>query len=245
MKHTAKGLVLSTLLLAGCDENARRMATEARSVLDGYEKQLELKIAAEQLAYHKQGLIEAEANREQAFANLEQERTERARGFAADLVENQKRASKWRQELRDYAQVDFTVQREFLLENLNSEARFLDKILALEVNKAKITALSKALDALTKQAKLVDQAQELGNFADETQTAFDKDVCSGLKDDLANKTGVAAAAKKRVDDLTAAQAPKDDIDAAIADRKKADIAVAAISKSRDEKGCTALEKPKT
>lgn len=239
------GVMVLAMLLAGCDTNARRMATEAGALLDRYEKQLNLKLAAEQKAYQKQALIEAEANREQAFANLEQERVERARGFAADLVENQKRVSKWRDQLRDYAQVDFAVQREFLLENLNGESRFLEHIVTLQLNKAKIAALSKALDALTKKDKLVDQAQELGDFAKDTQTAFDKDVCAGLKDDLATQAAAVSAAVRKVADLTAAHAAQTEIDAAAADKKKADAALAATTKSREDKGCADLEKSKT
>src|SRR5947207_2634683 len=117
MKSSLIAPIALAVLLAGCDANALKMAKDAGAVLDRYQKELDRKLAAEQKAYQRQALIEAEANREQAFSNLEQERVERARGYAADLVENQKRVSKWREQLRDYALVDFTVQRDFLLEN--------------------------------------------------------------------------------------------------------------------------------
>jgi hypothetical protein len=225
--RTYAGLIALCVALTGCDENARRMAKEASEILHTYEKQLDAKLHAELTAYQKQAQIEAEASRRQAFENLEQERVERSRSIAADLVEKQMRASKWRQALRDYAIVDFSVQREFLLGNLNSESRYLERILELQLDKQKVAALTKAFEALTQETKLTGQAKDLATFGSDAKNQFDKNVCAGLKSELDVQNKALAAA------------------ATDADKDKANTAIEALTQARSDKGCNAIEAPKT
>jgi hypothetical protein len=216
--------ILCVALLAvsttACDEDALRLAKEARDVLVTYEKELARKIAAEQRAYAAQSQVMAVAHREQLASNLEQERMERARTLSLDLVENQLRVTRWREPLRAYANADYRVQRELLLADLGSEMGFVARIQALQIDKQKVRALVTALGALSEKIKFTDQVKAFAEFAEATKTDFEKQVC----DSLAEQLKEANTAVK-----TNAGNP--------AELKKATAAKAAIEALRQEKSC--------
>jgi len=206
--------------LAGCDENALRMAREAHNVLSAYEQELEHKLASEQRAYTQQSQIEAEAGREQMYSNLEQERIERSRSLALDLIEGKQDVSRWREQIREYAKADYAIQRDILLADMNSQFQFLEKIQALAVDKQKIVALSKAFDLLSEKPALADQLRDLADFAKESKDGFDKAVCDGLAAQIKDKeTQVATAGTD-------------------ADKKKAQTALGALTDNQKSKGCS-------
>lgn len=211
---------LIALGLTGCDENALRMAKEAHNVLSTYELELEHKLDSEQKAYMQQAQIEAEAEREQMYSNLEQERLERSRTLALDLIEGKQDANRWREPIREYAKVDYSIQRDILLADMDSQFQFLEKIQALAVDKQKVSALSKAFDLLSEKPGLADQLKDLADFAKETKGDFDKAICDGLATQIKDK------------ETQVAHASSD------ADKKKAQTALDALKDTQKSKGCS-------
>lgn len=213
-------VVLLAVWSAGCDEDALRLAREAREVLLTYEKALGRKLAAEQRAYGEQSQVMAMAHREQLHSNLEQERMERARTLALDFVESNVRVTRWRAPLRAYANADYAVQRALLVQDLGSEMGWIARIQALQVDKQKICALATALGALSEKASFTDQVKAFAEFAEQVKTDFDAQVCSSL---AAQATEAAAA-------VTAAAGD----DAAV---RKARAQAEAVAALRKDKGC--------
>lgn len=213
-------VVLLAIWSAGCDEDALRLAREAREVLLTYEKELGRKLAAEQRAYGEQSQVMALAHREQLASNLEQERTERARTLALDFVESDARVTRWREPLRAYANADYAVQRALLEQDLGSEMGWVARIQALQVDKQKIRALATALGALSEKASFTDQVQAFAEFADQAKTDFDAQVCTSL----------AAQAKDAAAAVTAAAGNESAL-------RKAKAQAEAIVALRKDKGC--------
>jgi hypothetical protein len=201
---------LIALTFTACDEKALQMAKDVGKVLSAYQAQLERRIAAEQSAYTQQAQIEAEATREQALSNLEQERLERSRGLALDILSGKQDVARWREPIRDYAKVDYSIQHDFLLADMDAQSQFVQRIQALTLDKQKIAALSKAFGALAEKPGLFDQLKGLGDFAKETSDDFEKAVCGGLagqvseKTKLADSTGIGADDKKKAQTAVAA-----------------------------------------
>ena len=211
---------LIALGLTGCDENALRMAKAAHNVLNAYEQELEHKLASEQKAYTQQSQIEAEAGREQMYSNLEQERIERSRALALDLIEGKQDVGRWREPIREYAKAEYAIQRDILLADLNSQFQFLEKIQALAVDKQKIAALSKTLDLLSEKPAMADQLKDLADFAKEAKNDFDKAVCDGLAAQIKDKKTQVATASTDVD------------------KKKAQTALNALQDNQKAKDCS-------
>ncbi len=221
MKWLRAFILLFSLAFAACDETALRMARETRDVLDAYERQLRLKVASETKAYLRQAQIEAEAAREQGYSNLEQERIERARGLALDVLDGRKDPRRWRDAVRDYARADYVVQRDLLLAGIDAESRFLEKIQALQIEKEKIAALREAFDALASKPGLTEQLKGLTEFAQQTTDDFHKRVCDSLTGQItAKEAGVKSAST----------------DAA---KKEAQTALDALNDLQKEKACSA------
>ena len=219
MRPTLSALIFGCLLLTGCDERALQMAKDARALLDSYEKELGKKLAAEQNAYRLQAQVEARAQREQAFANLEQERIERSRAMALDFLDGKRAVARWQEPVRDYARKDYEIQRGFLLEDMNGQMQFLARIQTLEVDKQKISALKQAFGALAEKPSLTAQAEQLASFAKETSSEFETQLCSNLTLQLKEKTAEIAS-------LTAE-----------ADKKRATVALNALKSMKSAKGC--------
>jgi hypothetical protein len=206
--------------LTACDENALRMAADAKDILSAYEKELEHKLASEQAAYTRQGQIEAEAAREQTFSQLEQERIERARVLALDFIDGVRDVSRWRDPIREYAGVDYRIQRQILLAGMDNDTHYLERIQALTIDKQKIAALSQAFGALAQKPDIVAQAKGLADFAKETKSDFDKAVCDGL----------AAQVKEKESEVKAAKGD--------AEKKKAQAALDALKDTQHTKNCS-------
>jgi hypothetical protein len=201
------------------------MAKDVGKVLNAYQAQLERRIAAEQSAYTEQAQIEAEAAREQALSNLEQERLERSRGLALDILSGKQEVARWREPVRDYSKVDYSIQRDFLVADLDARSQFVQKIQALTVDKQKIAALGKGFGALAEKPGLFDQLKGLGDVAKETSDDFEKAVCDGLAAEIVEKTKLVNSAGIGAEDKT-----------------KAQTAVAALQDIQKSKGCPANAK---
>jgi hypothetical protein len=195
------------------------MAKDARALLNSYETELVKKLVAEQTAYQLQAQVEARARREQAFANLEQERIERSRAMALDFLDGKRGVARWQEPVRDYARKDYEIQRGFLLEDMNGQMQFLARIQTLEVDKQKISALKQAFGALAEKPTLTEQAEQLASFAKDTSSEFDKQLCANLASQLKEKTAEIAS-------LTIE-----------ADKNKANVALNALKAMKSSKGC--------
>jgi hypothetical protein len=211
-------VVLLGVSTAACDEDALRLAREARGVLVTYEKELGRKIAAEQRAYDRQSQVMAVAHREQLASGLEQERIERARTLSLDLVENQTRVTRWREPLRAYAAADYGVQRELLLQDLGSEMNFVARIQALEIDKQKIRAVATALDALSEKISFTDQVKAFAEFAQEVKTDFEKQVCDSLARQLEEASASVKAAAGNEPELKKAKAAEAAVNALLQEK---------------------------
>jgi hypothetical protein len=187
-------LVLGGALLASsCDKDALNLAQEALKLLEFYEQQLDRKLSDEHTAYIAQAQVQAQATREQAIESLAQDRMERARSLALDFLEGQKRISRWREPLRDYANADYRAQRDLLLPAMETEGATLAQIQKVEVDRQKVAALRAALTNLTKKPGLVEQATDVANFVKDVKTDLDKRVCDGLTATIAEQQKAAAA----------------------------------------------------
>ncbi len=154
------------------------------------------------------------------YSNLEQERIERSRALALDLIEGKQDVGRWREPIREYAKADYAIQRDILLADMNSQFQFLEKIQALAVDKQKIAALSKALDLLSEKPAMADQLKDLADFAKEAKNDFDKAVCDGLAAQIKYKKTQVASASTDVD------------------KKKAQTALNALQDNQKAKDCS-------
>ncbi len=237
------GVVITVaILLAGCDENAKRLAKEAQAVVNDYRKELDRQAGVERTAYKEQAGVQAEASREQAFAELEQERIERARNLSAQALEGKWSVSEWRSALREYAEVDVKVHRDMLTGEAQTETALASRLAVLQLSKDKLDALSKTLQDLSENPKLSDQAKSLATFGKSVTTEFDKDVCSSLKSQLNDQTSASNTADLSAKALTASRAPRAKIDEATAAKKRADTALTQIKSKRANKNCDSIEK---
>jgi hypothetical protein len=193
-------LLLGALATAGCDEEARELAGQAKKVLDQRSQQLSKKIAAEKAAYNASATLAARDHRELVDATLRNERNERADVLAADYVEGRKPVSLWRRDVAEYARIDYTANRELLTADLDESSRYLQTYADLIVEQDKVQALSKLLAALAKEPSLKQDIQALTTFAGDAKEDFDKKVCTALKakTDSASKS---AYKTKKCDDV--------------------------------------------
>jgi hypothetical protein len=212
-------MVVVALGSAGCDEKALQMARDARTILEAYEKELELTGAAEERAHQEQARIQEQAEREQVLASLEQERVERSRALALDFLEGESTVARWQEPLRDYTRIDYEIHRGLLLRELDSQLQFLERIQALEVSRQQVAALKKAFGALAEAPKLQDQLAGLGRYAQETRGEFDKKVCASLAEQITKKE-------------TASLTITDE-----AEKKAADVALQGLKAKQKSRGC--------
>src|SRR4051794_10711696 len=165
------------LLFSGCDSDARRLAKEAHSALSEYRKELDRQSDIERRAYRAQSGVEAEAARDQAFSELDQEKIERARSLAADAIEGRWSTSKWRSALREYAEADIKVRRDLLAGESERQVALTSRLAALQLSKDRIDALSKALKDLSENPKLFEEAKSAGDFTKSVMNELDKKAC--------------------------------------------------------------------
>src|SRR6185369_12829006 len=103
------------VLLFGCDDDARKFAEKTKAILDQRSAQLSRKIASEQLAYNKETAAAGEDHRALVDLTLQNDRNERSDYLAAEYVEGRKPVSQWRMDLAEYAQADYTTNKDLLV----------------------------------------------------------------------------------------------------------------------------------
>ena len=169
-----------SVCLTGCDDKAKKFAEQTKSLLDQRSEQLAAKIAAEKAAYKKSAAHATENQRALVDSTLRNERNERTDELAADYSEGRKPVSLWRKHIAEYAKIDFTQNRDLLAADMQSETRYLQKFEDLKVEKEKVDALSKLLEALSKKRTLKEDSDALSGFSQDTKLRFDTKVCTHL-----------------------------------------------------------------
>jgi hypothetical protein len=188
--------VTGALAAAGCDEQARELATRTRHILEQRSKQLAAKIAAEKAAYNASAAQAAEDHRVLVASSLQNERNERSDALAADYADGRKPTSQWRRDIADYARVDYDANRELLAGAIDASSKYMQEFADLTVEQDKVDALSKLIAALEKKPSLKDDADALGTFAADTKANFEKLVCADLKTKINNTNAAGKAATK-------------------------------------------------
>jgi hypothetical protein len=170
-----------SLMLAGCDDQARKLADETKGLLKQRSEQLAAKIAAERAAYRKSAAHDTESRRALADSALRNERNERTDSLAADYDEGRKPVSLWRKDIGEYARIDYTRNRELLLAEMDSETLYIKKFEDLKAEKDKVDALAKLLDALANRRTIKEDVDALNGFAADTAKGFDVKICTELQ----------------------------------------------------------------
>ena len=171
----------ASMLFAGCDEQARDFATKTKTILNQRSEQLAKKISAEKMAYESSASHAATDHRALADSSLQNERNERADALAADYAEGRKPVSLWRKDLSEYAHIDYETNRELLIADMDASTRYLQNFENLQIEQAKVDALSKLLATLAQKPSLKDDLGALTSFASDTQQELDKKICTQLK----------------------------------------------------------------
>ena len=182
-------------LLSACDEKAQEFARRTAEILDARSAELSAKIAAETKAYETVAAIATETHRDLIDSSLRNERNARSIALAADYDEGRKPVSRWQSDLAEYGQIDYRLTRELLTADVDAGSEFLQKLQALEIEQAKINALSKMLAALADKPSLAQDLEALGQFAQDTKNEFDKKICEALAKDSSASAQAAFKAK--------------------------------------------------
>ena len=169
--------------LSACDEKAQQFALRTAEILEQRSAELTKKIAAERKAYQDVSAIANQIHRDLIESSLNNERTARSIALAADYDESRKPPSRWQTDLADYGQMNYRLNRDLLSADLGAGAEYMQKLQALEIEQAKIDALSKLLAALAKKPSLAEDLAAIGAFAEDTKKEFDKKVCEALAKD--------------------------------------------------------------
>ena len=188
--------VLLAPLTSGCDEKAQEFARRTAADLQLRSAELAKKIAAETKAYHDVAAIAAETQRDLIDSSLGNERSARSIALAADYDEGRKPPSRWQTDLAEYAQIDYQLNRALLSADVDAGGEFQQKLQALEIEQARIDALAKLLAALAKKPTLAQDIEDIGSFAEDAKTEFDKKVCDALAQDTSAAGQAAFKAKE-------------------------------------------------
>jgi hypothetical protein len=187
------------VIFVGCDDDARNFANETKAVLDQRSAALSAKISAEKETYDKEAATASEDHRVLVDVTLQNDRNERSDFLAADYDEGRKPVSLWRKDLAEYAQIDYSTNRQLLISEADSNALYLQKIQDLTIDKDRVDALSKLLATLSKKPSLKDDVGSLASFVEDTKQNFDQKVCTQLKSQKGGSDAEAKAAAKSYD----------------------------------------------
>ena len=172
-------------LTSGCgDKAAEELAEKLIVVANTYQEQVDRTNDAERKAYKKLASTYVDAQRNNVFLSLAQERIERARLIADDAVEV-KRApltiSEIEGQLREYADLDFETTRKLMKEESEARAVYLSQLAKLNADSVKVEALTKSFATLAKSKTSADQVKEMISFFEESKKEFNKLFCENLK----------------------------------------------------------------
>ena len=172
-------------LTSGCgDKAAEDLAKQLITVANSYQEQVDRTNEAERKAYKKLASTYVEAERNNVFLSLEQERIERSRMVADEAVEVKRVAptlSEIEFQLREYADLDFESTRKLMKEESEARAQYLSQLAKLKADSVKVEALTNSFAAIAKSKTKADQVKEMISFFQESKKEFDKLFCEDLK----------------------------------------------------------------
>jgi len=177
-------------LTSGCgDKAAEELAEKLIVVANTYQEQVDRTNDAERKAYKKLASTYVDAQRNNVFLSLAQERIERAR-LAADEAVEVKRAtptlSDIEGQLREYAELDFEATRKLMKEESEARAVYLSQLAKLNNDSVKVEALTKSFAALAKSKTRAEEVKEMISFFEESKKEFNKLFCEDVKAKIAS-----------------------------------------------------------
>ncbi|MFN7920346.1 MAG: hypothetical protein U0Q16_09630 [Bryobacteraceae bacterium] len=197
----ALALLAAVLSLTGCtDKDAINFARKTRDMLDGYRKQLEGQVDEAQKTYLAYSTLRADSDAKRLGHDRAALRDDFADKLALAYVENAKKPSHFREDLAAFAAKEHAANLASHDGALDRSRAYLERIEQLRIEKDKIEAFAKLLDAMTVDRPLQRDAEEIGDFVDATKGEFDKLVCADLASQIQqlNKPTATAAEKSRV-----------------------------------------------
>jgi hypothetical protein len=245
MKHL---IVVSVLIVLAAptpayaaESKVDRYIAGIRSLLKKYQNAIAGQVAENRKQYREIAAVAEKGHRDRQDTGLRFERTRRSERLANDYADRRKPVSQWKDDLLEYAQLDYQLNRDLLRQESTDGAEYLIGLETLKFEQAKLEALDTILEGLAKPASFLEQVEELGSFAAATKEAFDKKVCDGSKADLTAKVKVETDLKAVVAALLAK--PQD---AAVVKEltekqdalKAASAAVKGVTEFRQKKGCS-------
>jgi len=176
-------------LTSGCgDKAAEQLAEKLIVVSNTYQEQVDRTNDAERKAYKELASTYVDAQRNNVFLSLAQERIERAR-LAADEAEVKHATptlSDIEGQLREYADLDFEATRKLMKNESEARAVYLSQLAKLNADSVKVEALTKSFATLAKSKTRAEQAKEMISFFEESKKEFNKLFCEDLKAKIAS-----------------------------------------------------------
>lgn len=175
------------LFFIACDDrDAQNYAKELMGVLDSYQFQVNQKVKAERNSYKELAAIYAKGSSRVVESGLTQERRERSRRLATDMIrlEHPPTSSEILASLKEYGEQDFDSTRKLMELEADAQAQFLGDIEALEFDVETIASLKESLKDLAKPKGRLKQLRDVSTFATEAKTEFDKLICQDLTGEI-------------------------------------------------------------
>lgn len=182
--------ILLLSLMSGCsDKAAEELAQQLIAVANSYQEQVDRTNEAERKAYKKLASTYVEAQRNNVFLSLEQERIERARMVADEAAEVKRvppTLSEIEGQLREYADLDFETTRKLMREESEARAQYLSQLAKLNADSVKVETLTKSFAALAKSKTKANKVKEAISYYEASKKEFDKLFCDDLSAKIEN-----------------------------------------------------------
>jgi hypothetical protein len=170
-------ILCGVVFCGGCDDkDAQQYAKELIGVLNSYQAEVNKKVKAEKKSYQNLAEIYEKARQTDRLEALEQERFERSRKIAVEMIsgEYEPRPTEFLSRLRDYGTFDFELHSQLFAAESDARSRYLSDIAALEFDAKNSAELANALGELAKAKGRLQQVKEFAAFAKEVKDELDK-----------------------------------------------------------------------
>lgn len=168
------------VILAGCEERVALFAARTNDLLQEYQKRIANQMTESSAYYQKYAVQQSFETKRIGVDSLEAERNERAGELEAEYRMGRKQPASYRTHLREYADLQYKRNLEWLSSDTDSVAAYLQKLTKLEQDKATVDAFSKILLNLAKPRSLKDEIEEAKKFVSDAKAEFDKLVCDEI-----------------------------------------------------------------
>ena len=214
-------LLVSSVLCSSCSQkDAREYAKKLADLLGNYSDQIDAKLTDEHQRYKNEAKLNEEALEVDEYQRLSDLRSAKSQQAAADLkAGNLKPAAFVATLLSAYGQADFDSTKALYEKSANAYMVHLKDLADLSVEKAKIDALTQALNTLAKDPGFLAGAVEAAKFGADLKDKVNLNTCTAAR-------SAQAAADKRAEQLT-----KDVADAAMAANKDVNTSKLGIAKA--------------